>query len=134
MNANTSDHEVFRQGEMVTLTVDPSGKLVIHPTQAFEDQIAEIVDQYEEHGEEYMLRVLFQDITENQDPEFIAPHEIGALTSAPIFVDSIQRDDHGKVTEVGRIWWHERYQIESIVEELIDGRPAYLEPATGAWS
>lgn len=50
--------------------------------------------------------------------QFIAPEEIGALTAAPILSDDVQRDDDGKVTAVGAVYWHDNYQVESAVREM----------------
>lgn len=56
----------------------------------------------------------------------IAPEEIGALTDGPIISQDSQRDDHGNLVKCGRIYWHERYQIENPVEVLASGKPVRL--------
>ena len=50
--------------------------------------------------------------------DWIRPEEIGALTSAPILSDECSRDEDGLLTDVGTVYWFERYQIESPVAEL----------------
>lgn len=51
----------------------------------------------------------------------IDPVEIGALTSAPIVcLDGCKDYDEGKLSIEGPIWWHERYQVESICEVLAE--------------
>jgi hypothetical protein len=49
----------------------------------------------------------------------LRPEEIGALTACPFIVsDDVQRDDQGRVTRVGKVYWYEQYAIDSPVEEL----------------
>jgi hypothetical protein len=50
--------------------------------------------------------------------EFIAPEEIGALTSAMILTQDADRDDEGALKRVGRVYWDPDYQVRSTVEEL----------------
>ena len=50
--------------------------------------------------------------------EWIRPEEIGALTSAPILSDESSREDEGLLTQVGTIYWFERYQVLCPVEQL----------------
>ena len=50
--------------------------------------------------------------------EWIAPEEIGALTSALILTREAERDDQGQLERVGRVYWDSDYQTRSTVEEL----------------
>ena len=50
--------------------------------------------------------------------EWLAPEEIGALTSAMILTHDAERDDEGKLERVGRVYWDPDYQVRSTVEEL----------------
>ena len=50
--------------------------------------------------------------------EMVPPEDIGALTSAPILSDEINRDDRGQVTRAGRVYWYPDYQIRDEIEEL----------------
>lgn len=50
--------------------------------------------------------------------EWIAPEEIGALTDTPILTDECERDDHGTITRLGRVYAHTRYAIEDAAEQL----------------
>lgn len=52
--------------------------------------------------------------------EWVAPEDIGALTSGDIITDDIERDDQGNVLRVGRVYWDESYQVRDSVEELLD--------------
>jgi len=53
--------------------------------------------------------------------EWVAPEEIGALTSAMILTNDATRDDSGKLTGIGRVYWDPQYQVRSTVEDLLDG-------------
>jgi hypothetical protein len=50
--------------------------------------------------------------------EMIPPEDIGALTSAPILSDEIGRDDHGNVTNAGRVYWYPDYQVIDEIDEI----------------
>jgi hypothetical protein len=69
-----------------------------------------------------LLELLESYLTNGWD--WVMPEDIGALTSAPI----LEAPD-------GRVYWHERYQVESAAEELMtgntvtfDGAPENREP------
>jgi hypothetical protein len=68
-------------------------------------------------GTKYLDEYILMDI----GMELIAPVEIGALTSAPIVcLDGCKDYDEGKLSIDGPVWWHERYQVESICEVLAE--------------
>jgi len=50
--------------------------------------------------------------------EMVPPEDIGALTAAPILSDEIVRDDEGRVTEAGRVYWYPDYQVRDEIEEI----------------
>lgn len=51
---------------------------------------------------------------------WVAPEDIGALTQAPILSQDVEYDDeHGDIVRVGRIYYFDRYQTHSEVEELL---------------
>ena len=54
--------------------------------------------------------------------EMIAPKDIGALTSAPILSDEVERDDSVGIQQVGRVYWFPNYAKTSIVDELYHGK------------
>ena len=41
-----------------------------------------------------------------------------ALTAAPILSDEIVRDDTGRVTEAGRVYWFPDYQVRDEIDEI----------------
>lgn len=50
--------------------------------------------------------------------EVIRPEEIGALTSSLILSDEAERDDHGRLIRVGRVYWNPDYAVTDEVEAL----------------
>jgi hypothetical protein len=50
----------------------------------------------------------------------VKPEDVGALTSAPILSDDFDRDENtDKLRRMGEHYWHERYQIESAITEMV---------------
>jgi hypothetical protein len=68
-------------------------------------------------GDHQILAELLDDLTSN-GWDWIQPEDIGALTDAPI----LQAPD-------GRVYWHERYQIESASDELLQGKMVKFDGA-----
>lgn len=53
--------------------------------------------------------------------EFVRPEEIGALTDCDLILShEVVRDKHYELLEVGKVYWHERYQIEDPIQVLIE--------------
>jgi hypothetical protein len=52
--------------------------------------------------------------------EMVPPEDIGALTSAPILSDDVERDDQGKLVRCGHVWWFPEYAVTSELEELME--------------
>ena len=50
--------------------------------------------------------------------EMVPPEDIGALTAAPILSDEISRDDHGNVTQAGRVYWYPDYAVRDEIQEI----------------
>ena len=48
----------------------------------------------------------------------VPPEDIGALTAAPILSDEIVRDDDGRLTAAGRVYWYPDYAVRDEIEEL----------------
>ena len=125
------------KGRYVTLIQTPNNKLEIVPNPSM---IAEFVDENRDHlptdvltalegfetpgerrynvwGDDQTLYELMEDFLTN-GWQNVPPEDIGALTSAPIF----EAPD-------GRIYWHERYQVESAAEELLLGKTVKFDGA-----
>lgn len=65
---------------------------------------------------------LAEDIFCNSEWALIRPDDIGALTSCDVILTNVADldEDSGAYTPAdgARVWWHERYQIESLRERL----------------
>jgi hypothetical protein len=59
--------------------------------------------------------------------EWLRPEEIGALTSAPILSDDVERDDEGTVVKTGKVYWYPQYQVADPIEQLIDNGSVIFE-------
>ena len=51
--------------------------------------------------------------------EMIAPEDIGAMTSAPILSDEVERDDNGGITALGAVYWFPDYAVSCELDELL---------------
>ena len=125
------------KGKYVTLIQTPTNKLEIVPNPT---TIAQFVDENRDHlptdvltalegfetpgerrynvwGDDQTLYELMGDFLSN-GWQNVDPEEISALTDAPIF----EAPD-------GRIYWHERYQVESAAEELVLGKTVMFDGA-----
>ena len=69
------------------------------------------------HGIDAALETLLEDHLGN-GWEIMPPEDIGALTSAPILSDKVERDDEGEITGVGQVYWYPEYQVCDEIEEL----------------
>jgi hypothetical protein len=59
--------------------------------------------------------------------EVIRPEECGALTDGMIITNDCARDDDGKLTHLGRVYWHERNALESVATACLErGRCVFL--------
>jgi hypothetical protein len=50
--------------------------------------------------------------------EIVPPEDICALTSAPILSDEIERDEEGRVTKAGRVYWYPDYAVRDEIQEI----------------
>jgi hypothetical protein len=50
--------------------------------------------------------------------DLLLPEEIGALTSALLLSDEVERDDVGEIRDVGRVYWNPDYAVCDEIEEL----------------
>lgn len=50
--------------------------------------------------------------------EMVPPKDLGALTSAPILSDEIERDEDGQITAAGRVYWYPDYAVRDEIQEL----------------
>lgn len=52
--------------------------------------------------------------------EYVQPEEVGALTDGVLLTNDSQRDDHGKLLKIGRVFWDSNYQVRSAVRDLLE--------------
>lgn len=104
-------------GFYVDLVKAGDGNLHIHLTRNGRRHFAEIQEQRDAYGIHAALCALLEDHLCN-GWEMVPPEDIGALTAAPILSDEISRDDEGRITELGRVFWYPDYQVRDEIEEL----------------
>ena len=112
MNAEKTSY-----GFYVDLAKTDDGDLAIVLTRDGREEFERIEEMRSEHGVNTALETLLEDHLGN-GWELVPPEDIGALTSAPILSDEIERDDDGEITEVGRVYWYPDYQVRDEIEVL----------------
>lgn len=50
----------------------------------------------------------------------VSPEEVGALTDSLLLAEWADRDDYGKLTDVGKVYWFRDYQIVGLCQTLVD--------------
>lgn len=111
-DAQTTDH-----GFYVDLQKTEGGELRIALTENGQTEFSTIIEERDRHGINAALRALLEDHLCN-GWEMVPPEDLGALTSAPILSDEISRDEKGRVTEAGRVYWYPDYQVRDEIEEI----------------
>ena len=104
-------------GFYVDLRKTDDGNLSIELTRNGRRDFGTIVGERDAHGIHAALCTLLEDHLCN-GWEMVPPEDIGALTAAPILSDDILRDEEGRVTEVGRVYWYPNYAVRDEIEEL----------------
>lgn len=109
-----------RRGNYVDLIGTEGGNLILRPTKEGVEYAKELAEN--DRGEETNLFDILEDHITNSEWEFIRPEEVGALTEGTILTEEAVRDDHGDLKKIGRVYWHERYQIEDPIETWSKGK------------
>ena len=104
-------------GFYVDLHKAPDGNLHILLNRNGRRHFAAIREERDAFGTNAALCALLEDHL-SSGWEMVPPEDIGALTAAPILSDEITRDDHGRVTDAGRVFWFPDYQVRDEIEEL----------------
>ena len=107
----------FEHGFYVDLEKTDDGNLRIALTEDGSAEFGTIVEERTRFGIHAALCTLLEDHL-CTGWEMVPPEDIGALTAAPILSDEISRDDHGRVTEVGRVFWFPDYAVRDEIEEI----------------
>jgi hypothetical protein len=110
--AAPSDH-----GFYVDLRKTDDGNLQIALTKRGRTNFATIREERDRNGIHAALCALLEDHLCN-GWEMVPPEDIGALTAAPILSDEIVRDEDGRVTEAGRVYWYPDYAVRDEITEL----------------
>ena len=104
-------------GFYVDLEKAQDGNLHIHLNRNGRRHFANIREQRDAYGINAALHALLEDHL-CSGWEMVPPEDIGALTAAPILSDEIVRDDEGRLTEAGRVYWYPDYQVRDEIQEL----------------
>ena len=104
-------------GFYVDLQKTEKGDLQITLTKNGRANFAAIEDERSRYGTMAALAATLEDHLAN-GWELVPPEDIGALTAAPILSDEIVRDEQGRVTDAGRVFWFPDYQVRDEIEEL----------------
>lgn len=100
------------RGRYANLT-KTDGNLLITLTEEGRAEIDEVIER--NSSQDGVVCDLIQDHLGNGWEE-VRPEAVGALT------DDISWDEDGEVvTHLGRVYWHERYQVEDSIEALRGG-------------
>ena len=108
---------VIEHGTYVDLEKMPNGRLKIILTEDGREQFDEFEQIRDEFGIDEAIRELIEDHLCNGWQE-VFPEEIGALTSALLLADDVERDDDGRITGIGRVYWNPAYQVTDEIQEL----------------
>lgn len=106
-------HEINKHSGNLTFTLEGSAdrdtieSLLENQHMADDGKLAHMLDSFG-----YLGNGIFQPIS---------PTDVGALTEAPMFSDSVITDeDTGVVLHVGNVWWYEPYQVANFLQVLLD--------------
>ena len=119
--------------KLVEFTKNDAGNLVITLLPEGRAELQEKIDDHDAvknpHQHPLDPDAVFLDLIEYQlcnGWETIQPEECGALTDGLLVTDDAQRDDDGKLTALGRVYWDERYAIRSAAKELYETGKTWL--------
>jgi len=107
----------IEHGFYVDLEKPGDGNLHIRLTRNGRRHFQTIREEQDHFGTQAALFTLLEDHL-GSGWEMVPPEDLGALTSSPILSDEIVRDDEGRVTEAGRVYWYPDYQVRDEIEEL----------------
>ena len=111
------DGSVIEHGTYVNLQKTSNGTLRISLTDDGRHALGRFEQIRDQHGIDAAIRGLLEDHLCSGWAE-ILPGEIGALTSAMLLSDDVQRDDDGRMARIGRIYFNTNYQVMDEIREL----------------
>jgi hypothetical protein len=103
-------------GAYVTFEETPKG-LIVELTPEGREELAEREPGIDHH--------VFVDLIEDflgNGWTLIRPEEIGALTACEVILSpDAEHDDHGNLVACETVFWHANYQVEDLIEALLEG-------------
>jgi len=111
------DRSVIEHGTYLDLQKTSNGTLKISLTDDGRHALGRFERIRDQSGIDAAIRELLEDHL-CRGWEEILPEEIGALTSAMLLSDDVQRDDDGRITRIGRIYFNPNYQVMDEIREL----------------
>ncbi len=124
-----SDGSAIELGTHVDLEKMPNGRLRISLTDEGHQRFEEFEQIREYVGIDAAIRELLEDHLCGVWEE-VLPEEIGALTSAMLMSDDVERDDDGRILRIGRVYWNPCYQVMDEIRELREQSYVVLHPST----
>ena len=122
------DDYVIEHGTYVDLQKASKGTLKISLTDDGRHALGRFEQIRDQHGIDAAIRGLLEGHLCSGWEE-ILPEEIGALTSAMLLSDDVQRDDDGRITRIGRIYFNPSYQVMDEIRELRERSCVVLDSA-----
>lgn len=118
MKTDNNNQKLLRKGNYVDLYVNENYSLTMKVVDA--DAIKDLLfEQTVDVNTDQALWLLMEDHLCNGF-DWISPEEIGALTSSPIFSNSVVCDpEDNHIVECDYVWWYPQYEVYSPVEELL---------------
>jgi hypothetical protein len=100
-------------------TILPNGDLKIMLEEHDDrDELQAMQERNDEHG--FLAELLdYADWSTGGFLESVLPHQVGALTDAPLIAEDVEYDEEGKVLHTGWIWWFPSYETVSFAACLI---------------
>lgn len=111
--------EIVKNEDGITLKLTPAGR-------------EELLDHREGDGWDKPTDSILYDLLEDwlcNGWEMVPPEDIGALTSAPILSDEVERDDNGEITKVGAVYWFPDYAVTCELDVLADNGEVFFPAA-----
>ena len=105
----------------ITATITPEGDLAVTLTEDADRD--ELRHQLEERGQMQVLADLLEPYYTNggyQPFDASDANPFVGITGAPCIAESMDTDDEGNNTIVGRLWYFPSYMLESPIEVLIE--------------
>lgn len=92
----------------------------------YDDAVERFRQDYEERGEYALLYDLFDTLPDTY--RVFSAAELEVLTGWDFIVGKDwDEDDNGELTRVGRVYWFPGYQVDSVIETLIEKGQCYWE-------